>query len=147
MPFRFKRKESVSEAIARTATELINKSVVELRGGKELESIHTVRKNIKKIRALLRLARGSLGRKTYRTLTDSLREAAEQLAATRDAHVKLQALEAVESHYHRQLGPRSFAHLKKALRQDCFASVREFDNRKSGGAVKRILKGTSREFQ
>lgn len=146
MAFRFKRKEAAGEAIRRLAIERIDKSVRELKHGEKLEAIHSVRKNIKKVRAILRLVRAEMGKRTYRQYTDSLCEAADHLATARDAHVKLQALKALISHFDRQLAPRPFVHLKKALRENCATAAREFSKGRSLPAVNRILKRLSREF-
>ncbi len=146
MAFRFKRKEAVKKAVRRLAIERIDKSVRQLKHGDKLEAIHSVRKNIKKIRAVLRLVRAEMGKKAYREYTGLLRQAADHLATVRDAHVKLQALEALISHFDRHPPRRPFVHFKKALRENCVKAAREFLNGKSLPAVNRILKRLSKEF-
>jgi len=105
-----------------------------------------LRKNIKKVRAILRLVRAEMGKKSYREYTDLLREAADYLAAARDAHVRLQALAALILHFDRQLAPRPFVHLKKALRKNCDAVSHELSKGKSLLVVSRILKQLSKRF-
>jgi CHAD domain-containing protein len=146
MPFRFKRKERVSEAIRRLTAEQIDKSLRELRQADKLEAIHSVRKNIKKVRAILRLVRTEMRKKSYREYKDSLRQAADYLGGARDAHVKLQALETLISHHDRKLGPRPFLYLKRVLRENCLKAAAEFSNGKSIRAVDRILRRLSKEF-
>jgi CHAD domain-containing protein len=51
--------------------------------------VHAVRKQVKRIRALLRLARCSLERAEYRSLNDGYRDIGRRLAAARDAQVRV----------------------------------------------------------
>jgi CHAD domain-containing protein len=93
MPFRFQQKQSVRKAIRRLGWERIRKALHCLDEIEDLEAIHRVRKNIKKLRALLRLVKKKVPGREYRRATRALRRAAAPLAGPRDAHVKQQALE------------------------------------------------------
>ena len=57
MPFRFKRKESVTKAVRRLCCERIDDVMGMLDKGEHFDAVHDVRKEIKKLRAILRLAR------------------------------------------------------------------------------------------
>ncbi|HEV7493088.1 CHAD domain-containing protein [Baekduia sp.] len=59
------------------------------------EAIHDARKDIKKARALLRLARPDLPDAAYRSENDALRDIARSLSATREADVLAETLELV----------------------------------------------------
>jgi CYTH domain-containing protein/CHAD domain-containing protein len=59
------------------------------------EAIHGARKDLKKARAALRLAREELGRKAFKRENRALRDAARTLSASRDAEVKLATLDAL----------------------------------------------------
>ena len=59
------------------------------------EAVHGSRKDLKKLRTVLRLLRDGLGEKRYRRENARFRDAARALSATRDAEVKLATLEAL----------------------------------------------------
>jgi CHAD domain-containing protein len=59
------------------------------------EAVHAARKDIKKARALLRLARPDLPEATYRSENETLRDIARSLTAAREADVLAETLELV----------------------------------------------------
>jgi CHAD domain-containing protein len=61
------------------------------RGGEE--TVHEVRKAVKRVRALLRVLRGELGRKRYARENGALRDCARRLAGARDAEVMVATLD------------------------------------------------------
>ncbi len=61
----------------------------------EAEAVHDARKDIKKARALLRLARPDLPDAAYRSENDALRDIARSLSAAREADVLAETLELV----------------------------------------------------
>ena len=88
--------EPLPEAIGRSARGRIDHAIDELRGRTDstpVEAVHEARKDMKKIRALLRLARGELGRQTYDRENACFRDAARELAGQRDADVMLETLD------------------------------------------------------
>ena len=56
-------------------------------------AVHDARKHLKRARAMLRLLRPALGRKTYRRENAALRDAARPLSAIRDAKVLLETFD------------------------------------------------------
>jgi CYTH domain-containing protein/CHAD domain-containing protein len=62
------------------------------------EAIHGVRKDMKKLRTVLRLLRNELPKAVYGEEKERYREAARKLSGTRDAEVKLETLEALVEH-------------------------------------------------
>ena len=58
--------------------------------------MHEARKDMKKLRALLRLARGELGEEIFGRENACFRDAARELAGTRDADVMLETLDALD---------------------------------------------------
>jgi CHAD domain-containing protein len=86
-------KKPASEAL-RVARGRIDDAVEELRdhGDDPASAVHEARKDMKKLRSLLRLARPALGSKLYRRENDRFREVGRNLSETRDAEVKLQTL-------------------------------------------------------
>jgi len=83
--------------------------------------VHTVRKEIKKMRAILRLARGGLKGGEYRKTVKLIRLAAKPLAVPRDARVMEKALEMIEGRQTRQ-----FPNILSALKTYCNQSERNF---------------------
>jgi CHAD domain-containing protein len=97
--YRLKPKESLSEGIARVARGRIDHAIDELRGKTDStaeESVHEARKDLKKLRALLRLARGELGESSFGRENAYFRDAGRELAAARDSDVMLDTLKALE---------------------------------------------------
>ena len=91
--------EALPEGIARVAWGRIDHATDELSGASDSdpeESVHNARKDIKKLRALLRLVRGEIGKSVYREENDALRSAAAELAGSRDADVLVVTLDGLE---------------------------------------------------
>src|SRR5262245_26227086 len=101
MAFCFKKKESVPKAIRRIGCERIEDAIECLKACNQGEAIHCARKDIKKVRALLRLVGGELERKEFRLLTKLLRDSAQYLGPVRDAHVNIQTLTSLKRHFKR----------------------------------------------
>ncbi|HKD19414.1 MAG TPA: CHAD domain-containing protein [Thermoanaerobaculia bacterium] len=94
MPFRLRRKESAADGLRRVAEEEIDESLAllhRMQGGSE-DSVHALRKNFKRIRALVRLARDALGEKAYRQENSALRSLGRRLSPVRDAAVRVGTL-------------------------------------------------------
>ncbi|HEX3890412.1 MAG TPA: CHAD domain-containing protein, partial [Verrucomicrobiae bacterium] len=106
MPFCFIKKESVHKAVRRLCRERIDDALENLQRGDRLEGIHQVRKEIKKLRAILRLVRTEIGNHFYKKCDRLLREAADCLTAARDADVKLSAFETLTKHFNGKLPAR-----------------------------------------
>jgi CHAD domain-containing protein len=97
--YKLKRGEPLPEGIARVARGRIDDAIDELGGATDSspeEAVHNARKDLKKLRALLRLVRGELGKGVYRRENASFRDAAAALAGLRDADVMLVTLEKLE---------------------------------------------------
>lgn len=135
MALHFKRKESVRKAVKRMARRRTEKAREALQHCERLEAVHTVRKEIKQLRALLRLTRGALSRSEYCAGAYSLREAARWLAPARDAHVKVRALIELTRHFKKELARRPFQQMKHLLGEDC---RRQQDKLSRSGAVRQV---------
>jgi CHAD domain-containing protein len=97
--YRLESGEPLPEGVARIARGRIDHAVDELRGKTDStpeQAVHEARKDMKKLRALLRLARGELGERTYAREDACFRDAARELAGARDADVMLATLKALE---------------------------------------------------
>jgi CHAD domain-containing protein len=107
MAFRFDIHETVLKGIPRIARERIDRVIESLseKPQPSAESIHDARKNLKCLRALLRLARGSIERDFRRRENFFFRDIGRSLSAARDPHALLEALEYFRKH--RQNNSRS----------------------------------------
>jgi CHAD domain-containing protein len=113
--YRLKEGESLPDGLGRVARGRIDHAVDELRGKSDStpeEAVHEARKDMKKLRALLRVARKELGKETFAHENASFRDAARELAGTRDADVMLETLGALE------LPPGDAWELRKKVQAD-----------------------------
>jgi CYTH domain-containing protein/CHAD domain-containing protein len=97
--YRLKHEEGVAEGLRRVARGRAERASERLRaaGDDDLaEAIHGARKDLKKLRTVLRLLRGELGRKRFRRENRRFRDAARLLSGSRDAEVKTQTLRSLE---------------------------------------------------
>ena len=145
MALHFKRKESVRKAVKRIARRRIEKALAALEGCEQLESVHTVRKEVKQLRALLRLTCDAIPRSDYRGCLSRLREAACCLSSARDAHVKVNALRDLTQHFNRELGPRPFQGVKALLAEDCRREQGELFHSRAVRQVQQLLKKFGRQ--
>ena len=97
--YRLNEDEPLPQGIRAVARGRIDHAIDELRGKTDStpeEAVHEARKDMKKLRALLRLARGELGKETFSRENACFRDAARELAGTRDSDVMLETLGALE---------------------------------------------------
>ncbi|HZN89532.1 MAG TPA: CHAD domain-containing protein [Thermoleophilaceae bacterium] len=88
--YRLKEREQLGEGVRRIAVGRIDHALAALRGETDAtpaEAVHEARKDLKKLRSLLRLVRGGLGAATFRSENDCFRQLALELAGARDAEV------------------------------------------------------------
>ena len=97
--YRLKAGEPLPEGIVRITHGRIDNALDELRGTSDStpeEAVHETRKDLKKLRALLRMMRAELGENTFARENACFRDAARELAGTRDSDVMLETLGALE---------------------------------------------------
>lgn len=101
--YRFKRKEDVGKGVRRIARGRADHALQALgdveEGAALAAAIHSARKDMKKLRALLRLVREELGEEVYRAENERYRDAARLLSRRRDAEAKLETLAALEERF------------------------------------------------
>jgi CHAD domain-containing protein len=96
--YRLREDESPPAGMERIALGRIADAVDELRGkGSETfaDSVHEARKDMKKVRSVLRLVREELGDELYRRENERFRDAGRLLSGARDAEVKLETIQAL----------------------------------------------------
>jgi CHAD domain-containing protein len=118
--YRLKRGEGVKKGVRRIAAGRAEHALEQLdsaRNGSFAAGVHEARKDLKKLRSLLRLSRDSLGKKVYRRENERYRGAARRLSGARDAEVKMQTLSSLEERCGDELPEGSIAGLRGALEQ------------------------------
>jgi CHAD domain-containing protein len=147
MAYCFKREESVSKAVRRLGRERIEHALDCLKDSDRAEAVHCARKDIKKVRAVLRLVHTRIPKKKFRRLTGGLREAATHLAPSRDAHIKAQILRKLAVHFKAQLAPGALRGIRAPLRKTAAQEMRRFVKEKTAGTVESILRREMTAFQ
>jgi CHAD domain-containing protein len=121
--FRLDPGAPVPDEVRRVARGRIEHALDELRGKSDStreEAVHEARKDMKKLRALLRLVRGELGERVYSAENACFRDIARELAGVRDADVMLATLTDLERRFGelpgagRKLRPALVAHRFRA---------------------------------
>lgn len=109
--------EPVTGSIKRIAHELNSQSIEALRNavGREHEVIHDVRKNLKKIRAVIRLIRDELGNEIYKKENTHYRDAGRQISDLRDATSLIEALDRLKGLYEKDLEHKYYIAVKEYL--------------------------------
>lgn len=107
------------------------------------ESVHTARKRLKEVRALLRLVRDDLGAKRFSHENRALRNGARPLSEVRDASALIGAFRSLQNDYAGEVGVSTFQEVRKALLADRSRIRRRVLKRdralgKAASAVKRI---------
>jgi CHAD domain-containing protein len=144
MAFHFKKRESPTKAVRRLGRERIGKALDQLQHCERLEAIHGVRREVKKVRAVLGLVRERTEGNTYRKSMKTLRTAGRLLRDPRDAHVRPRTLERLMAHYQDRLTARSFSVIEKVLSQSCRAETQDFLKSDAVAVVDRMLRKFSR---
>jgi CHAD domain-containing protein len=142
MAFHFKKAESPAKGVRRVCRERIGAARERLRRSDRSAAIHDVRREIKKLRAIFRLARGAAGKGAYHKSVKALREAAGYLAEPRDARVMLKAFEDLTGH-----STRRFAEIEKMLRKHCRRETRRFQENDYVAVADRILRKINRRVR
>ncbi len=96
MAFKLTLDERIAAGLRRVALEQLDGCLADLNGLGERavdEIVHETRRRLKRVRAVLRLLRRTLGRDACRRDDDCLRQAANRLSPARDAAVLLQTLD------------------------------------------------------
>jgi len=117
MAYRFRRKESVAQGVRRIVVEQSVKAAREL-GGDTPDShdgVHNARKSFKKIRSILRLARGDLADEIYRRENGWFRDAGRRLSAVRDAEAMVETCDHLAERYPDSANCASLRDLRQAL--------------------------------
>ena len=118
MSYRLDLSEPIPDALRAVAVERLERAVKRLRddhGEDPVEAVHGARKDLKKTRALLRLARPGLPPDVYRRENVELRDIGRAMSAGRDADVMVETADALGERFGDQHPRRQFAALHRRL--------------------------------
>src|SRR5205814_6211686 len=110
--------ESGAKGVRRILKKQTGKAVKALEeGGRPLsdEAVHTARKQMKKVRASLRLLREALGSRTYGRENACVRDAARPLTEVRDAGVLVDTLDKLADRFRDEIDREAVAELRRTL--------------------------------
>jgi CHAD domain-containing protein len=119
--YRLKAREGTGEGLKRIAEGRAAEATDGLAntGEKELAAaIHGARKDLKKLRAVLRLARKQMGKDLFKAEDRRYRDAGRLLSRTRDAEVKLETLAALRSQFSGDLPPEGSKRWVQVLEEE-----------------------------
>ena len=146
MPYRLDLSTDAPTAVRDAAREQLADAVRRLRDDREdepVKAVHEARKDLKKTRSLLRLARPGMDRDAFRRENRTLRDAGRALSGARDADVLVEVAEDLAARYDGQLPQSSFAALRDTLAAEARAA-RADDRRRRRGPSDRRSRGRRR---
>ncbi len=121
MSFELNHKDTFAENVSRIARERLDAALAVLPDGGD-DTIHAARKDLKKLRALLRLARTGLGEETFQRENTDLRDAGRALSAMRDAQVLVQAFDGLRGEAFGRIAPETAETIRRQLADDVRAT-------------------------
>jgi len=147
MSYQLKNNESFSEGIKRIVIEQIDTALDNLKPTvrNKDEAIRDARVCIKKIRAVLRLIRDSLGKTTYEEEDAQYRDAAQKLSKVRDSAAMIEITNKLVEHFSDQLAPHAFDSVRSLLRHS--RKTQPQDRTKAMTAAARSLRETRKRLQ
>ena len=125
--FRLRTDERVAFGLRRVARGRVDSAVQRLRNEDldQVEAVHDARKDVKKLRAVLRLVRPTIGEEVYQRENARHRDAARLLSGTRDAQVRSETLRALANRFSQDPPPGGWGSLGEALEPDAIAGLDE----------------------
>jgi CHAD domain-containing protein len=115
--YRLKKGETLGDGLRRIALGRMDHALEALRdpGANRAEAVHEARKDLKKVRAVLRLVRDRIGDDLYRAENAHYRDAGRSLSGARDAQVKLETLDELGERFADELAYQRVAGFRERL--------------------------------
>lgn len=132
MSFELCARETFAATVQRVARECLDQVQAVLSGGEAgarpaPDAIHLARKELKKLRALLRLAHAALGEAVFRRENLCCRDTGRALSSVRDAAVLVQAFDALRPQLYGLVAPETIASVHDRLQAAADASEARLD--------------------
>jgi CHAD domain-containing protein len=118
MSYRLELDEPVPDALRAVAVDRLERAVRRLREDYRedpVDAVHGARKDLKKTRALLRLARPGVPRGVYRRENRALRDTGRAMSGGRDADVMVETADGLSERFGEHHPKRQFAALRRRL--------------------------------
>jgi CHAD domain-containing protein len=151
LAFCFRVDDSIAKGTKRIARTQMDRALEQLTlqtQAPQEEAVHDARKRFKRIRALLRLVRESIGKRRYKKENACFRDAGRPLAEVRDSRVLVTAFEDLVRCFVDQVPGLPVADIAQSLGQRQEAvSKRLFDEEKTLAEVATILKRAQRRLK
>ena len=148
MSYRLKARESLPKGIKRIAAEEVAKAIDKLSSTQEQgidEAVHQARKRLKKTRAVVRLVRDRLGKKSYKQENARFRDLGRNLANLRDIKVRIETLDNLIAHFD-TVDPETFIDIRRELRVDYRQEYQSVVNEDVTTSIKDRLKDSKTEI-
>ena len=147
MSFRVHAGESAAAAVCRLWGERTRHARSRLRVPLGGESVHAVRRDLKRLRSLLEWVRPAVRREDFRSWSRCLEWASGRLAGLRDAHVRLQSLSRMPVGSRVGIPSRSWNGLTRRLRSEVSGRLRRWGQGSRSRRLRQRLSGLLREFR
>src|SRR5437867_34674 len=117
MGFRLKLREPLPEGLKRVFAEQIESALKLCRHPAKQRgvTVHEVRKHLKKLRAAMRLAAGTVGKNCHAREDRCVRKIGRLVSDLRDAQVRLQSLIQLKGKTAKHSGKNHFPHIEELL--------------------------------
>ena len=118
--YRLTRTEGAAEGIQRVIIGRLDDAAEQLReriAEDAVTAVHEARKDLKKARSAIRLARGGIGGKRYRKANRGLRDAGRALSGTRDADVRSETLRRLRDTFSDELSVATATAIEAAIEE------------------------------
>jgi len=141
--FRLLKGETVSHGMRRIACGRLLDANETLSGASEEtlgEAVHETRKALKRLRTSVRLTRDALGEQPYARENTLFRAAGQDLAAGRDAQVRLDTLDDLSERYGDELPERAIAELRARLEEEHARALQDLRGERLDRALS-VLRG------
>jgi len=129
--------------VKRVARTHLDETLARLRRPGHPAAVHQARKEIKKLRAVIRLVQGEIRRRDYRKAGKALRQTGHRLGVPRDARIMLKAFESLTGEAGRKRFPDTYRLLKRHYRR----KSREFLGDHSVPATRKDLRKVDRRVK
>jgi len=137
MSYRIQLSESIDLNLRRIVAERLEKAIDAI-DADGTEAAHTVRKQLKKARAALRLVRDAEP-KLYEQENDALRDAARHMSDVRDSEAMVETFDALTEHYNDHIDRRHYTPIGQTLRDLLETARQESAERDDPAAVRELL--------